>query len=84
MADSLLRNRERVVAIDKAKHTIQVTTNVPKPIEAVCAAKLPKGRAVPSAAYRCKATKLDGKQCPFKRSGCSDFCTKHAVKKTLA
>jgi len=83
MADSLLRNREMSLAIVKARHSIQVTTNAPKPIETVCAAKK-GGRAVPSAAYRCKATKLDGKQCVFKCSGSTDFCTKHAVKKTLA
>jgi len=85
MADSLLRNREKSLAIEKAKHTLQVTTNVPKPNEAVCeAVPAKKGRSVPSALYRCKATKLDGKQCVFKTCGKSDFCTKHAVKKTLA
>jgi len=79
MADSLLRNRENSLAIEKARHTtLQVAT---QPTAAVPAKK---GRSIPSAPSRCKATNLNGKQCIFKRTGSTTFCTKHTVKKTFA
>ena len=82
MVDSLLRNREKSLAIEKAKHTLQVTDAAPKPMETVSVEKI-KGRTIPEQANRCKATKLDGKQCCFKMMGFTNFCSKHSVKKTL-
>ena len=38
-----------------------------------------KGRTVPPPGLRCKATKMDGKQCEFKCKN-GDFCTKHSLK----
>jgi len=81
MADSLLRNREMTQELEQARRRLQVTENVPRPNETEKISK--KGRAIPSGAFRCKATKLDGKQCVFRCFGSTDFCTKHAVKKTL-
>jgi hypothetical protein len=81
MADSLLRNREKTLELQASRKKIEVTLKAPKPVE-TAHNEAKKGRVVPSTAFRCKATKLDGKQCVFKRFGTTDFCSKHAVKKT--
>jgi len=81
MADSFLRNREKTIELQKARKKMEITVETPKPCETVHK-EAKKGRTVPHEAFRCKATKLDGKQCVFKRFGTTDFCSKHAVKKT--
>jgi hypothetical protein len=77
MADSLLRARERSLELMGALHTIQVTTDPPKPQETVVAVPK-KGRVMPNTANRCKAKTMAGKQCPFKAT-CGEFCSKHQV-----
>jgi len=80
-AATVQRFREKTLQLQKARRAIKPCTEVPKPVEMAHAEKGTKrGRAVPHQAYRCKATKMDGKQCEF-RSKCGDFCTKHAVNK---
>lgn len=79
MADSLLRARERSLEIEKARHLIQKIDKVPKQCEAVAPAAKKGGRTVPPPALRCRATKMDGKQCEFKCKN-GDFCTKHTLK----
>ena len=78
MADSLLRARERSIELVRAMHTTLVTTAPPKPQETVAMSAPKKVRALASAATRCRAKTLAGKQCPF-RATCGDFCTKHQV-----
>jgi hypothetical protein len=86
MADSALRSREMALKIEKKRRLIEKIDKDPKPpIEKSLsdnpATPAPKkgGRKIPPAALRCKATKMDGKQCEFK---CKDgeFCTKHSLK----
>ena len=80
-ADTVLRAREKTLKIEAARHKLQVTDKVPKPAETVVAAKtgVKRARVVPVGS-RCVATKMDGKQCEFKRHpDCGKFCSKHAV-----
>jgi len=82
LADSMLRAREKALKIEASRHKLQVTAKVPKPAETVVVAKtgVKRGRVVPTEA-RCAATKMDGKQCEFKRHpDCGKFCSKHAVR----
>lgn len=80
-ADSVLRAREKSLKIEAGRHKLQKTDKVPKPAETVVAAKtgVKRARVVPTGS-RCAATKMDGKQCEFKRHpDCGKFCSKHAV-----
>ena len=80
-ADSVLRAREKTLKIEANRHKLQKTDKVPKPAETVVAAKtgVKRARVVPVGS-RCVATKMDGKQCEFKRHpDCGKFCSKHAV-----
>jgi hypothetical protein len=82
IADSMLRAREKALKIEASRHKLQVTDKVPKPAETVIAAKtgVKRARVLPHDS-RCAATKMDGKQCEFKRHpDCGKFCSKHAVK----
>ena len=82
IADSMLRAREKSLAIEASRHKLQVTDKVPKPAETVIAVKtgVKRARVIPVGS-RCAATKMDGKQCEFKRHpDCGKFCSKHAVK----
>ena len=82
IADSMLRTREKTLKIDAERHKLQKTDKVPKPAETVVAAKtgVKRARVLPYDC-RCTATKMDGKQCEFKRHpDCGKFCSKHAVK----
>ena len=81
-ADSVLRAREKAIKIEAGRHKLQKTDKVPKPAETVVAAKtgVKRARVLPYEC-RCTATKMDGKQCEFKRHpDCGKFCSKHAVK----
>ena len=81
-ADSVLRAREKTIKIEAGRHKLQVTDKVPKPSETVVAVKtgVKRARVLPHDS-RCAATKMDGKQCEFKRHpDCGKFCSKHAVK----
>jgi hypothetical protein len=81
MADSFLRAREKSLALEKARHLCQKIDKAPKQCEVAAPAAKKGGRTVPPPAFRCKATKMDGKQCEFKRNpDCGEFCSKHAVK----
>lgn len=85
-ADSILRAREKAQEIEAKRHTLQRTEKVPKPAETVVAAtpKAKRTRTLPAGNVRCTATKMDGKQCEFKRHpDCGTFCSKHAVNKNL-
>jgi hypothetical protein len=82
IADSMLRAREKALKIEASRHKLQVTDKVPKPAETVVTAKtgVKRARVVPMGS-RCAATKMDGKQCEFKRHpDCGKFCSKHAMK----
>jgi hypothetical protein len=81
-ADSLLRIRERTLEIEASRHRTKVTDKVPKPHQELVASGVKKkGRMLPSVEQRCRATKMDGKQCEFKRHPeCGEFCSKHAIK----
>ena len=81
-ADSMLRAREKAIKIEAGRHKLQKTDKVPKPSETVVATKTANKRArVLPYDSRCTATKMDGKQCEFKRHpDCGKFCSKHAVK----
>jgi hypothetical protein len=81
-ADSMLRMHEKTLEIEKSRHRTQVTDKVPKPQEtSVVNTGVKRGRTLPSAEQRCRATKMDGKQCEFKRHPeCGEFCSKHAIK----
>ena len=68
MADSFLRVRERRLEIAESRPTLQKNEDTPN-----------KGRTIPPLVLRCKATKMDGKQCEFKSKN-GDFCTKHSLK----
>jgi len=81
-ADTVLRAREKAIKIEAGRHKLQKTDKVPKPAETVVAAKtgVKRARVLPYES-RCVATKMDGKQCEFKRHpDCGKFCSKHAVK----
>jgi hypothetical protein len=81
MADSILRARERSIAITAARHKTKLTLVPPKPSETVAANKGPKkAKGVAHEAFRCKALTLEGRRCGFK-STCGDFCKKHSVEK---
>jgi len=81
MADSILRARERSMAITSARHKTKLTLIKPKPLEAVSNNKGPKNaKGVLHDAFRCKALTLEGRRCGFK-STCGDFCKKHSVEK---
>ena len=81
LADSMLRVRERTLKIEAARRKIQITDKVPKAIETVSMNKGKRGRSIPPAGQRCRATKMDGKQCEFKKHPeCGEFCSKHAIK----
>jgi hypothetical protein len=79
MADSALRAREKALDIEKARHLTQFIDKNPKTLEAPPPAPKKTGRTVPPPALRCRATKMDGKQCEFKCKN-GDFCTKHSLK----
>jgi hypothetical protein len=79
MADTALRSREKTIALTAARPATKQTLEIPKPLEAVAAAK-PKGRQVLHDAFRCKALTLEGRRCGFKAT-CGDFCKKHSVEK---
>ncbi len=86
LADSLLRAREKAQEIEANRHTLQRTDKMPKPEETVVAAapKAKRARTLPTGDMRCTATKMDGKQCEFKRHpDCGTFCSKHMVNKNL-
>ena len=78
IADSLLRSREKALAIKAARLRIEKTDAPPKPAETVVAPKL-KARKVVEA-LKCRARTLAGKQCCFKAT-CGEFCGKHAIQK---
>ena len=81
LADSMLRMYEKTLKIDASRRKIQITDKVPKAIETVSMNKSKRGRSIPPAGYRCRATKMDGKQCEFKKHPeCGEFCSKHAIK----
>ena len=82
LADSMLRVRERTLEIEASRRRTQVTDKVPKPHQELVASGIKKkGRSIPSAGQRCRATKMDGKQCEFKKHPeCGEFCSKHAIK----
>ncbi len=78
----MLRAREKAISIEASRHKLQVTDKIPKPTETVVAIKtsIKRSRVLPYES-RCAATKMDGKQCEFKRHpDCGKFCSKHAVK----
>lgn len=82
LADSMLRAREKTLKIEAERHKLQKTDKVPKPTETVATAKtgVKRARVLPYDS-RCVATKMDGKQCEFKRHpDCGKFCSKHVVK----
>jgi hypothetical protein len=79
LANSMLRMYEKNLEIEASRRKIQVTDKIPKPQEMVTTNK--RGRSIPSAGQRCRATKMDGKQCEFKKHPeCGEFCSKHAIK----
>ena len=83
-ADSMLRMREKTLELKAARRKLQVTDKVPKPQETSVVNKgttgVKRGRSLPPVDQRCRATKMDGKQCEFKRHAeCGEFCSKHAV-----
>jgi hypothetical protein len=77
-AATVKRFCEQTLALRESRRTVKPYTEPLKPKEAMHSEKA--RRAVPHQAYRCKATKMDGKQCEF-RAKCGEFCTKHAVNK---
>lgn len=86
LADAILRARELAQKIEADRHKLQKTDKVPTPSETVVSEtkNAKRGRTLPGAEFRCMATKMDGKQCEFKRNPqCGQFCTKHAVNKNL-
>ena len=81
MADSILRARERSIAITAARHKTKLTLAPPKPSETVATNKGPKKtKGVTHDAFRCKALTLEGRRCGFKSTS-GDFCKKHSVEK---
>ena len=79
LADSLLRARERSLALAASRHKVLLTLEKPKAQETSVNEKAArKGRVIPHEAQRCKALTLEGRRCGFK-STCGDFCKKHAV-----
>lgn len=79
MADSMLRARERALAIAGARHKTILTLSPPN-TAAAAAANPTKSKPVLHDAFRCKALTLEGRRCGFK-STCGDFCKKHSVEK---
>jgi hypothetical protein len=76
-ADTACKYRAHVLKLRAERPKIQVIDKPPKPNE-TCVDDSNKrgGRKVIHPMYRCKATTLEGKQCPFRASsGC--FCSKH-------
>jgi len=78
LATTLLRAREKTLALAAARAATMVTDKQPKPQEAAVA--LQKAKQPLHAAFRCQARTLANKQCGFKAT-CGDFCKKHDVKK---
>jgi hypothetical protein len=77
LADTLLRSREHALELEAKRHKTLVTTETPKPSEAVAVNK-GKVKPVLHEALRCKALTLEGRRCGFKAT-CGDFCKKHSV-----
>jgi len=78
MADTAMSAREKSLALIASRPKILMTKAPPKATETCVAAKPAKnGRVVPSAAFRCNAQTLEGRQCGFKAT-CGNFCSKHA------
>jgi hypothetical protein len=74
LADSLLRARERALALKDARPAVKVITKIPgaPPKEER------KGGRPMVEATRCRAKTLEGRQCGFKAT-CGGFCKKHFV-----
>ena len=77
LANTVMKFREKSIKLQKARPTVKITTDPPKPVETVVAAK-PKQKKVLHDALRCKALTLEGRRCGFK-SVCGEFCKKHAA-----
>ena len=75
LADSLLRARERALALKDARPAVKVLAKTPG---AIPKEGSPKGRAPAVEATRCRAKTLEGRQCGFKAT-CGGFCKKHFV-----
>ena len=79
LADSSLRMREKVLALEAKRHKTLTTLKKPTPEEAAAKATR-KAKPVLHEAFRCKAKTLEGKQCGFKAT-CGAFCKKHSPDK---
>lgn len=78
LATTLLRAREKTLALAASRAATVVTDTTPKPQEA--SAVLQKAKQPLHSSSRCQARTLTNKQCGFKAT-CGDFCKKHDVKK---
>jgi hypothetical protein len=80
LADTLLRSREHALELEAKRHKTLVTTEAPKPCEAVAVnkGKVKGPKPMLHDALRCKALTLEGRRCGFKAT-CGEFCKKHSV-----
>jgi len=77
---SIARFKARTLELKAKRAAIVRIDEPPKPHESAHSEK--KARAVPSAANRCQAKTLEGKQCGFKAT-CGTFCKKHSIKTSV-
>lgn len=80
-ADAVLRMKEKAAALIASRPALLKTDHKPKPAELASTTSgkpKTKTRATVDASCRCKATTLEGKQCPFKMSS-GQFCNKHKI-----
>lgn len=81
LADTLLRSREHALELEKARHKVLMTSEVPKSVETTVVNKsTKKAKVVLHDALRCRALTLEGRRCGFKAT-CGEFCKKHSVEK---
>lgn len=78
LATTLLRAREKTLALAEARHATMEITKAPTPQEVAVA--LQKAKQPLHTVDRCQARTLTNKQCGFKAT-CGNFCKKHDVKK---
>jgi hypothetical protein len=78
LATTLLRTREKTLALAEARHATMEITKAPTPQEVAVA--LQKAKQPLHTVDRCQARTLTNKQCGFKAT-CGNFCKKHDVKK---